>query len=201
MEKASTASLSKIELYHDGITTYYYDIGAEKFYLKNQNTLEYREQTKKLLANTTGISLTVGLFSIIVNRWYRSIATLQTQIVVLFLGFVAFIFLCRCLDDFIEKQRRDHFTFIPIQLQMGDVEDLLDKSIKVANNFRNICLISFLSMIVGIIVFLKFFMLIGLVLSVFSLLLSLLILRYLNIAGRYKVISHLRSQIIQHTNQ
>ncbi|EOT38590.1 hypothetical protein [Enterococcus columbae] len=201
MEKANTDILSKIELFHDSERTYYYDMNEGQLYLQNQNTLKYREQSKKLLENATGISLTIGLISIIINKWYRSIATFQTQFMVLFLGLVLFLFLWKYLNDFIKKHMSDYSISIPLHLQLAEVEDLLDKSTKTANSFKNICLISFLSAAVGLVLFLKFSILIGLALTIISLLLSLAILKYLNISGRYKAINHLRNRIIEVTNQ
>lgn len=201
MEKANTDILSKIELFHDGERTYYYDMNEGQLYLQNQNTLKYREQSKKLLENATGISLTIGVISIIINRWYRSIATFQTQFMVLFLGLVLFLFLWKYLNDFIEKHMSDYSISIPLHLQPAEVEDLLDKSTKTANSFKNMCLISFLSAAVSLALFLKFSILIGLALTIISLLLSLAILKYLNISGRYKAINHLRNRIIEVTNQ
>ena len=54
---------------------------------------------------------------------------------------------------------------------------------------------------VGLVLFLKFSILIGLALTIISLLLSLAILKYLNISVRYKAINHLRNRIIEVTNQ
>ena len=36
----------KIELYHDGEKTYYYDINEKNLYVQLMNTMNYREKTR-----------------------------------------------------------------------------------------------------------------------------------------------------------
>ncbi|MTB63936.1 hypothetical protein GGG87_02835 [Streptococcus sp. zg-86] len=186
---------SKIELFHDGEKTYYYDFHDGNIYIKNQNTLKYREQSQKFLKNSIGLSLTIGLLSVVVNRWYRIISSFQLNIALLVIGFLFFFILCFYLDMFIKKNIVDDSIFIPSDIGVINIENLLIQSIKLANFFRNLSFISIFMSIVGISIFLKFSILLGLGVTIFCCLFSFGIIRYLDIPRRYKAIKKLRDLI------
>lgn len=182
----------KIELYHDGEKTYYYDLDEKKLYVQLMNTMNYREKTRKFLKKSSELSLAVGILSIILNRWYGEVASLELNLSLLVFSCLVLIGLICWLSNFFTKQQSNPFSFVLVNMDEFDVENLIEQSGKLADSLRNLSIISLIIVMLGLPLFLINSLLIALVVAIFGALLFWGSLSYFDILKRYKAIDSLK---------
>ena len=104
---------------------------------------------------------------------------------------ISFFVLNSILNNYIKKQKISDCLFTPISLDEVELEDIMVHAIQLVHVLRNISILSFVGATLGLILFLSFSILIGLIVFIFGLLLSTGIVKNLHILRRFKAIKRI----------
>ena len=188
---------TKVELFHDGEKTYFYDTYDQKLYVQMYNTLECRKKTQKYLSRPLGYSVGISLLAVAFNRWYMLRATVTTNILLfIFISIVTFIIYIYLKQRITTHEKNlKQLTFLPQEWEFIDVADLLGKSAKTVKSSKNIMFLCLAGIIGGVTVFFCFSVLVGLVVaSLASLIFALF--SHGNFLVRDRVVKELRQKTL-----
>lgn len=182
----------KIEIFHDQSSnkSYYYDFAEEQLFQRKIN-LTNSSNTNLLNFSAVG-SATVGIFAVIINRWYLTVATTLSNVLLTLVTFILLILFSQYVKREINKQNK--FTS-DVEFELTpqlDIKNVIEKSENLIKFWTITIVILLIAIVVGVPVFYRFNYLIGLIMLAFGIEGIFLVLRYLKLGRRRLAIKQLK---------
>lgn len=182
----------KIEIYYEQSNNvgYYYDTVENLLFQKEiiMTSIPYANQLKTSLVTST----TIGLFSVIINRWYETVATTVLNIILTIVAIALLIVFSQFVNLEISKQNKlvldMDFEITP----KHDIENVVMKSEKLIRFWIITTSILSVTIAIGISIFYYFNQLIGLVMFSMSIEGVFLIFKYVRLSSRIFAVKRLK---------
>ena len=182
----------KIEIFYEQSINigYYYDTVDNLLFQKEiiLTSIPYANQLKMSLVTST----TIGLFSVIINRWYETVATTVLNIILTIVAIALLIVFSQFVNLEISKQNKlvldMDFEITP----KHDIENVVMKSEKLIRFWIITTSILSVTIAIGISIFYYFNQLIGLVMFSMSIEGMFLIFKYVRLSSRMHAVKQLK---------
>ncbi|HFI0292296.1 TPA: hypothetical protein ACGOVK_000687 [Streptococcus suis] len=182
----------KIEIFYEQSNNigYYYDTVDNLLFQKEiiLTSIPYANQLKMSLVTST----TIGLFSVIINRWYETVATTVLNIILTIVAIALLIVFSQFVNLEISKQNKlvldMDFEITP----KHDIENVVMKSEKLIRFWIITTSILSVTIAIGISIFYYFNQLIGLVMFSMSIEGMFLIFKYVRLSSRMHAVKQLK---------
>lgn len=182
----------KIEIFYEQSNNigYYYDTVDNLLFQKEiiLTGIPYTNRLKMSLVTST----TIGLFSMIINRWYETVATTVLNIILTIVAISLLIIFSQFVNLEISKQNKpvpDIDFEIPPK---HNIENVVMKSEKLIRFWVMTASILSATIVIGISIFYYFNQLIGLVMFSMSIEGMFLIFKYVRLSSRMHVVKQLK---------
>lgn len=182
----------KIEIFYEQSNNigYYYDTVDNLLFQKEiiLTGIPYTNRLKMSLVTST----TIGLFSMIINRWYETVATTVLNIILTIVAIALLIVFSQFVNLEISKQNKlvldMDFEITP----KHDIENVVMKSEKLIRFWVMTASILSATIVIGISIFYYFNQLIGLVMFSMSIEGMFLIFKYVRLSSRMHAVKQLK---------
>ncbi|MFU2181730.1 hypothetical protein ACMZ6Y_07730 [Streptococcus pluranimalium] len=189
---------SKIEIFHEQAEnkSYFYDTIEKQLFHKNINITDSSNTKFSKLSAIS--STTIGIFSIIVNRWYLSVGTTLSNIFLTLVTFILLIIFSKFIKKEIDKQNKIISNITFELTPRFDIKDVVEKSERLINFWTIIKIILIAMIVIGIPMFFNFNYLIGLVMFSIGIEGIFLIYRYLKLRKRKEAIKQIKKILYEY---
>ncbi|MGV3029850.1 hypothetical protein ACEE42_04680 [Streptococcus suis] len=182
----------KIEIFYEQSNNmgYYYDTAENLLFQKEiiMTGIPYANRLKTSLVTST----TIGLFSVIINRWYETVATTVLNVILTIVAISLLIIFSQFVNLEISKQNKPvpdiDFEITP----KHDIENVVMKSEKLIRFWVMTASILSVTIVIGISIFYYFNQLIGLVMFSMSIEGVFLIFKYVRLSSRILAVKRLK---------
>lgn len=182
----------KVEIFYEQSNNvgYYYDTVENLLFQKEiiMTGIPYANRLKTSLVTST----TIGLFSVIINRWYETVTTTVLNVILTIVAISLLIIFSQFVNLEISKQNKPvpdiDFEITP----KHDIENVVMKSEKLIRFWVMTASILSVTIVIGISIFYYFNQLIGLVMFSMSIEGMFLIFKYVRLSSRMHAVKQLK---------